>query len=292
MVFRYKHLGIDILTTLKEQPVGYGGMKIDRMMFERFADTVREDDAVKKAVEAGQWDHVIDYVNREVFDKPEEYYTLDKLRKAAAVDRRLSLREILEKVFDLIPGFKSKDELLEEEFNKFVADYEPANPKSILPIKNYFKAYATDNWTRCIVDSRDFGSLATNPIFSSEDFRRRAREVPGPRPRIHQGLRLAEPVRSIEVIAMLDTVTKRRIDTARDILVGKVPDPKSQVEQITIALIYKFMDDIDAESEELGGKRQVLCRWLRPLRVGQSDAPRHWRARNAQPVRRGDHQDA
>jgi type I restriction enzyme M protein len=43
---------------------------------------------------------------------------------------------------------------------------------------------------------------------------------------------------------MLDTDTKRRIDTARDILVGKVPDPKSQVEQITIALIYKFMDDM------------------------------------------------
>ncbi len=57
---------------------------------------------------------------------------------------------------------------------------------------------------------------------------------------------------------MLDTDTKRRIDTARNILVGKVPDPKSQVEQITIALIYKFMDDMDAESEELGGKRKFF----------------------------------
>jgi type I restriction enzyme M protein len=54
---------------------------------------------------------------------------------------------------------------------------------------------------------------------------------------------------------MLDADTKRRIDACRDILVGKVPDPKSQVEQITIALIYKFMDDMDAEAEELGGKR-------------------------------------
>jgi len=54
---------------------------------------------------------------------------------------------------------------------------------------------------------------------------------------------------------MLDVETKSRINTARDILVGKVPDPKSQVEQITIALIYKFMDDMDVESEELGGKR-------------------------------------
>ena len=59
---------------------------------------------------------------------------------------------------------------------------------------------------------------------------------------------------------MLDTDTKRRIDSARDILVGKVPDPKSQVEQITIALIYKFMDDMDAESEELGGKRKFFTR--------------------------------
>ena len=58
---------------------------------------------------------------------------------------------------------------------------------------------------------------------------------------------------------MLDTETKRRIDTARDILVGKVPDPKSQVEQITIALIYKFMDDMDAKSEEFGGERQFFA---------------------------------
>lgn len=53
---------------------------------------------------------------------------------------------------------------------------------------------------------------------------------------------------------MLDTETKNRIDTARDILVGKVPDPKSQVEQITIALIYKFMDDMDKEAISFGGK--------------------------------------
>src|SRR6266567_2322254 len=53
---------------------------------------------------------------------------------------------------------------------------------------------------------------------------------------------------------MLDIETKRRIDTCRDILVGKVPDPKSQVEQITIALIYKFMDDMDKESIGYGGE--------------------------------------
>ena len=73
---------------------------------------------------------------------------------------------------------------------------------------------------------------------------------------------------------MLDTDTRRRIDTARDILVGKVPDPKSQVEQITIALIYKFMDDMDAAAEELGGKRTFFAGdfarygWAKLMRSG------------------------
>lgn len=57
---------------------------------------------------------------------------------------------------------------------------------------------------------------------------------------------------------MLDNTTKRKIDTARDILVGKIPDPKAQVEQITTALVYKFMDDMDKESQELGGKAKFF----------------------------------
>lgn len=54
---------------------------------------------------------------------------------------------------------------------------------------------------------------------------------------------------------MLDKETKRIIDNARDILVGKVPNPLSQVDLITIAMIYKFMDDMDLDNISLGGKR-------------------------------------
>ncbi len=57
---------------------------------------------------------------------------------------------------------------------------------------------------------------------------------------------------------MLRFDVKRKINTLRDILVGKVPDPKAQVEQITIALIYKFMDDQDLQAVEFGGKRKFF----------------------------------
>jgi len=171
MAGTYEHLGADILATIKEETIGYEGMKIDRMFFEKFEDTVRDNGIIATAVEAGQWDRVIDYVNREVFDKPEEYYTLDKLRKAAAVDRRLTLREILEKIFGLIPRFKSKDEMLEEEFAKFVADYKPDEAEAIPAIKNYFKAYVTSDQVRHIIESKQFTDLATNPVFSARDFK-------------------------------------------------------------------------------------------------------------------------
>jgi type I restriction enzyme R subunit len=167
----YEYVGVDVLTTMEVVDIGLEGMKIDRMFYEKFEDTVRDNATIVKAVEAGQWDRVIDYVNREVFDKPNEYYTLDKLRKAAAVDRRLGLREILEKIFGLIPRFKSKDELLEEEFSKFVADYKPQKAEAIPALKNYFKAYVTSDQIRHIIETKDYADLYNNSLFPMSDFK-------------------------------------------------------------------------------------------------------------------------
>ena len=53
---------------------------------------------------------------------------------------------------------------------------------------------------------------------------------------------------------MLHSETKRKIDNARDILVWKIPVPMSQIEQITLAMTYKFMSDIDEDNKLLWGK--------------------------------------
>jgi type I restriction enzyme R subunit len=168
---RFEHLGQDYISTIKEDTIGPQGMKIDREFYAQFEDVVRENEFIAASVESGQWDRVIDYVNKEVFDKPSEFYTIDKLRKAAGVDRRLTLREILEKIFGLIPRFKSKDELLEEEFSKFVADYKPDEPADIPALKQFFKAYATDSLVRSIIDSNKLAALYTNPSFTTADLK-------------------------------------------------------------------------------------------------------------------------
>ena len=65
---------------------------------------------------------------------------------------------------------------------------------------------------------------------------------------------------------MLTSETKRRINACRDILVGKLPQPSNQVELITLALIYKFMDDLDEDSVKMGGKRSFFTEDLAPYR--------------------------
>ena len=57
---------------------------------------------------------------------------------------------------------------------------------------------------------------------------------------------------------MLTAETKRRLDACRNVLVGKLPLPTDQIELITLALIYKLMDDLDEESVKLGGKRSFF----------------------------------
>lgn len=53
---------------------------------------------------------------------------------------------------------------------------------------------------------------------------------------------------------MLNSNTKRHIDAARDVLVGVAPNPTTQIDQITYALIYKFMDDMDQAAIKAGGE--------------------------------------
>lgn len=153
-------------------------MKVDRMFFEKFEDTVKADPVVAQQVNDGQWDRAIDYISAELFNKPNEYFNLDKLRRAAGVDRRLGLREILEKAFGLISGFKSKDELLDEDFEKFLLDQQNATgfhadstASAVQAMKYYFKAYATDHKLRQIIETKALTSLNVYPSFGMNDFK-------------------------------------------------------------------------------------------------------------------------
>lgn len=167
----YENVDPDSLKVVKETVIGVEGMKIDRMFFERFKETVTADQFVREQVHEGRWDQVLEYVKKHILERPQEYFTVEKLRKAAGVDRRLTLREILENSFGITPRFKDKNELLEEEFAKFLADATPEEVESIGAMKYFFKAYVTDQRVRAIIEEKRLTELNTNPTFTMQDFR-------------------------------------------------------------------------------------------------------------------------
>ena len=81
------------------------------------------------------------------------------------VDRRLSLKELLERAFDLIPHFKSKAEKLDEECDKFLSIYKP-DPEQVMHVRNFLRAYIIDKGVREIVQSKEYGQLNVNPIYN------------------------------------------------------------------------------------------------------------------------------
>jgi len=160
----------DPLKSQVEYAVPVYGMKIDRKFFERFEDKVKATPEVRDRYERGDIKGAEEIVVAALFNKPEDFFNLDKLRKAIQIDRRITLREILAKAFGEIDRFQTKDELLEDELAKFVSIHQP-DAAHMPVIRQFFKAYLTDGGVRTIVDSREFGRLADNPKVSLADVR-------------------------------------------------------------------------------------------------------------------------
>jgi type I restriction enzyme R subunit len=166
----FTNVNPDPLKSEIEYPVPVYGMKVDRKFFEKFEDKVKATPEVRDRYARGDIKGAEEVVVASLFNKPEDFFNLDKLRKAVQIDRRITLREILAKAFGEIDRFTTKDELLEEELAKFVSIHKP-DAAHMSVIRQFFKAYVTDGGVRTIVDSREFGRLADNPKVSLADVR-------------------------------------------------------------------------------------------------------------------------
>jgi type I restriction enzyme R subunit len=167
----YENPEKDLLFPVQEIKVGLEGMKIDRMFFDRFGETIKKDEVVVQNLEEGNWDRVLNHINQEIFNKPEEFFSIEKLRRSISSDRRITLREIVEYIFGLIPLIKSREELLDEEFDKFITDCKPGEKDNIIALKYFFKSYITDNKLRDIVENKKFAELNVNSSFTTKDLK-------------------------------------------------------------------------------------------------------------------------
>lgn len=167
----YENTAPDPLSFVKEEQIGLAGMKIDRKLYEKFEETVKNDDYAREQYEQGNVAAVEKYLYEEVFDKPNDYINMDKLRRSINVDRKITLKEILDKIFGAIPYFKSKMQLVEDEFEGFTLTHD-IPPEKYFEIKTFFETYITDREVRRIIEDRKYQMLSNCSSYSMEDLKK------------------------------------------------------------------------------------------------------------------------
>ena len=93
-------------------------------------------------------------------NKPSEFYTWEKLKRSIGIDRRVTVKEILDKIFGAIPAFKSKRELIEDEFETCLLT-RPVSADKFTEIKRFFETYIMDKDVRRIIEDEKFQLLGT-----------------------------------------------------------------------------------------------------------------------------------
>lgn len=156
----YENFDPDPLKFINETKIGYEGMKIDRMFFDKFETEVKDDDIAREQYEQGDYAAVQHYIEEQILNKPSEYYTWDKLKRAIGVDRRVTVREIIDKIFGTIPAFKTKRELIEDEFEGFKLT-RPIPADKYSEIKRFFETYILDKDVRRAIEDEKYQLLGT-----------------------------------------------------------------------------------------------------------------------------------
>lgn len=162
----------DAIETIVETAVGPEGMRIDR---EGFKNAVAEDvlgNATLKALwENGDIVGAEEFTKKYVLEKPKYFLTLEKIRKAFDIDRRISVREFLQVAFGQKDSFEMKDDLLESEWSKFqeIHDVDQAH---FAPAKSFFKAYIVDPEVRDIIAKNALAQFNFCPSFGFDEYQK------------------------------------------------------------------------------------------------------------------------
>lgn len=152
----------DPLKFLEEITVSDEGMKIDRDLYRSFQSVVTDNSTIRNFVENMEFESAENYLEKNILDKPEEYFTLQKLRKSLELDRKLSVSELLLHAFGHIDRIKSKNECLEEDFEKLDDELNPSDDH-FQDAKEVFESYVIDPEYREIVDEGRFVELNVHP---------------------------------------------------------------------------------------------------------------------------------
>lgn len=167
---RVFNLSSDTLTSLEEEAVGVSGMKIDRKFYSSFSEKVSVDPNIQVFILNKDEEGLIEYLQREFFNKPIEFFTLEKIERALGLKRHLTIREVAHNIITGSDEYKTKDELLNDEFENFLLinkDDIEQHPETIPALREIFIAYLVDVTIREAIKHKQFQVLINSQLYSA-----------------------------------------------------------------------------------------------------------------------------
>ncbi len=154
---------VDPVQKTEEINIPQVGMRIDRDLYKSFKEEFFKDkqsfNSLKQMIENQNFNDAEEYFKEKYLKKS---YSLERLREALGLDVNITIKELLLYTFGYISNLKRKDEILEEEFEKFDDKFKP-DESSFNAVKQVFEAYATDKDFRDKVDSGKYAELNVHP---------------------------------------------------------------------------------------------------------------------------------
>ncbi|XLQ20180.1 MAG: DEAD/DEAH box helicase family protein [Candidatus Moraniibacteriota bacterium] len=152
--------------------IGIEGMRIDREAFSKFIkEDIQENQEIKDLYEENRKSEAGEILRTEVFDKPNNFMNLDKIKKALGLDRRVRIPEVLDYAFGKKEKFETKAELLDSEFEKFRSTEMELeiDSEDYAKTKYFFNTYIEDQEIETIIDSGEYALLETNSKLSMSE---------------------------------------------------------------------------------------------------------------------------
>ncbi|MDI9347506.1 MAG: DEAD/DEAH box helicase family protein [Methylacidiphilales bacterium] len=169
----------DTIATITQIYIGVEGMKIDRSLYpyQQFEQVIQESKTLKRIKEEQGLDGLEEYIKAEVFNKPTEYWSAEMIRQSYEREyqtkRKISLMEMILKALGMQNDFKSRDERVNEEYQKFIDIQRPQiaedQVEQVTILKKFFETFVSDPIFRGMINKKEYAGISVYPSFNMQE---------------------------------------------------------------------------------------------------------------------------
>lgn len=151
----------DPIESIVEIELGKDVMKIDRDLYPKFSEKVRNNTAIRDNITSMNFEKAEELLDKEYLKN--DQYSLHRLQESIGVDRKISKKELLLFIFGHIDHIKTKNEYLDDSFYDFSIKNEIDEIEFDAAKDIFLSCYESEDY-REIIKNKEYGKLFNHAL--------------------------------------------------------------------------------------------------------------------------------